>query len=185
MANSSSIEKEKATAQFNKLAERLASVGLSTEVRAGDASSVLVFVRVLSEEYMYGEVYRSRYGPIFQKSLQQTLMYHRVNDWIHGIRAAAPEKETRRSLEAEPLHEGERLRIIHRLITNPETEGGAGITAKEGEWENVESIFALHNHAYNKAWIKKWSTKYLLDSKDLDEIRDRLGENVSFPPFRY
>ncbi|PSK55910.1 hypothetical protein B9Z65_4788 [Elsinoe australis] len=156
-------EKEKATAQFNKLAERLASVGLSTEVRAGDASSVLVFVRVLSEEYMYGEVYRSR-----------------VNDWIHGIRAAAPEKETRRSLEAEPLHEGERLRIIHRLITNPETEGGAGITAKEGEWENVESIFALHDHAYNKAWIKKWSTKYLLDSKDLDEIRDRLGENIAF-----
>ncbi|PNS15734.1 hypothetical protein CAC42_4186 [Sphaceloma murrayae] len=156
-------DKEKASAQFNKLAEKLASVGLSTEVRVGDASSVLLFVRVTSEDYMYGEVYRSR-----------------VNDWIHGIRAAAPEKNTRRALEAEPLHEGERLRIIHRLITNPESEGGAGITAKQGEWENVESIFALHDHAYNKAWIKRWSTKYVLDSKDLDEIRDRLGENIAF-----
>lgn len=105
----------------------------------------------------------------------------RVNDWIHGIRAAAPEKETRQSLEKEPLHEGERLRIIHRLITNPESEGGAGIIAKQGEWENVESIFALHDHAYNKSWIKRMSTKYLLEPADLDEIRDRLGENVSAP----
>ncbi|KAF4552273.1 Calcium-activated chloride channel-like protein [Elsinoe fawcettii] len=156
-------DKQKAIAQFEKLVEKLSSVGLSTEVRNGDASSVLVFVRVASEEYMFGEVYRSR-----------------VNDWIHGIRAAAPEKETRKSLEAEPLHEGERLRIIHRLITLPESEGGAGITAKQGEWKNVESIFALHDHAYNKAWIKRWSTKYLLDAQDIDEIRDRLGENIAF-----
>lgn len=147
--------------QFNKLIERLASVGLSTEVRPGDAQSLLVFVRVASEDHMNGEVYRSR-----------------VNDWIHGIRAAAPEKETRTSLEHEPLHEGERLRIIHRLITNPEDEGGAGIHIKQGEWKSVEAIFALHDHAYNKAWIKRMGTKYMLSPQDIDDIRDRLGENV-------
>lgn len=141
--------------------EKLASVGLATEVRNGDSHSLLVFVKVASEEHVYGEVYRSR-----------------VKDWIHGIRAAAPQQETQQSLQDEPLHEAERLRVIYQLITNPEDEGGAAITPKKGQWKNVESIFALHDHAYNKEWIKRWSTKYLLGPEDLDEIRDRLGEKV-------
>jgi hypothetical protein len=99
---------------------------------------------------------------------------------MHGIRATAPSKETREALEAEPLYEAERLRIIYQLITNPESEGGAGITPKEGEWENVESIFALHDHAYNKDWIKKWTSSYFLTTEDLDDIRNRLGEKVGF-----
>lgn len=94
------------------------------------------------------------------------------------MRAAAPEKEIRRVLESEPLYEAERLRIIYQLITNPESEGGAGITPKEGEWKGVESIFPLHDHAYNKEWIKKWSKQYLLKPEDIDAIRDRLGEKV-------
>lgn len=102
-----------------------------------------------------------------------------VRDWIHGVRAAAPPRETREALEAEPLYEAERLRIIYQLITNPASEGGAGITPKEGEWENVESIFALHDHAYNKDWIKKWASSYTLTAEDLDEIRNRLGEKAS------
>lgn len=112
---------------------------------------------------MFGEIYRSR-----------------VRDWMHGVRAAAPEKEVRDSLEREALTEAERLRIIYQLITNPVSEGGAGITPKKGEWENVESIFALHDHVYNKQWIKKWSTQYLLTAEDLDDIRNRLGEKIAF-----
>jgi len=112
---------------------------------------------------LFGEVYRSR-----------------VRDWIHGVRAAAPPKETREALEAEPLYEAERLRIIYQLITNPTSEGGAGITPKEGDWENVESIFALHDNAYNNEWIKRWSTSYFLKIEDLDEIRNRLGEKIAF-----
>lgn len=104
----------------------------------------------------------------------------RVRDWIHGVRAAAPEKEIRQSIQAEPLQEAERMRLIYQLITNPVEEGGAGITPKEGEWENVESIFALHDPVYNKDWIKRWSTRYLLTPEDLDEIRDRLGEKIAF-----
>lgn len=112
---------------------------------------------------MFGEIYRSR-----------------VRDWMHGVRAAAPEKEVKDSLEREALTEAERLRIIYQLMTNPKAEGGAGITPKKGQWENVENIFALHDHAYNKKWIKKWSTQYLLTSEDLDEIRNRLGEKIAF-----
>ena len=112
---------------------------------------------------MFGEIYRSR-----------------VRDWMHGVRAAAPEKEVRDSLEREPLTEAERLRIIYQLITNPESEGGAGITPKKGEWENVESIFALHDHVYNKQWIKKWSTQYLLTAEDLDDIRTVWARRLPF-----
>lgn len=97
---------------------------------------------------------------------------------MHGVRAAAPEKETRSALEKEPLYEAERLRIIYQLITNSKADGGAGITPKNGEWKNVESIFALHDHEANKKWIKKWSTSYFLKVEDLDDIRNRLGEKV-------
>jgi len=158
-------DKALAAARFEKLVQSLASVGLETEARPGGKHSVLLFIRVASEEHLFGEVYRSR-----------------VRDWIYGVRAAAPPKETREALEAEPLYEAERLRIIYQLITNPVAEGGAGITPKEGEWDNVESIFALHDHAYNKDWIKKWSTTYFLHAEDLDDIRNRLGEKVCYLP---
>lgn len=101
-----------------------------------------------------------------------------MRDWIHGVRAAIPEKETRQVLENDPLYEAERLRIIYQLITNDPEEGGAGITPKNGDWKNVESIFALHDHVYNKRWIKHWSREWFLKPEDLDDIRNRLGEKV-------
>ena len=141
----------------------MSSVGLATEVRNGDNHSVLIFARVASDDHMFGEIYRSR-----------------VKDWIHGVRSAEPAKQTRQSLENDPLYEAERLRIIYQLITNPQSEGGAGITPKKGEWESVESVFALHDHVYNKEWIRKWSTQWLLTPEDLDDIRNRLGEKIAF-----
>jgi len=156
-------DKAKAAAQFEKLCQALANVGLQTEARNGENQSLLLFVRVASDEHLFGEVYRSR-----------------VRDWMHGVRSAAPDKETRTALEAEPLYEAERLRIIYQLITNPTEEGGAGITPKEGEWKNVQSVFALHDHAYNKDWIKKWTSSYFLSIEDLDDIRNRLGEKIAF-----
>jgi len=54
-----------AKANFEKLVQALASVGLATEVRNGGKHSLLVFVKVASEEYLFGEVYRSRYGFFF------------------------------------------------------------------------------------------------------------------------
>lgn len=110
------------------------------------------------------------------RTLERHLRKNRVNDWVHGVRGQLPGKDV---LTSDPLYESERLRIIYQLITNPEIEGGAGITPATGEWEHVESIFALHDNDYNKDWIKRWSKKYLLTAEDLDEIRDRLGEQVS------
>lgn len=122
-----------------------------------------MFVRVASDEHMFGEVYRSR-----------------VKDWIHGVRSGEPAKETRATLEHDPLTEAERLRIIYQLITNGQNEGGAGITPQKGDWENVESVFALHDHQYNKEWIMKWSRQWLLTADDMDDIRNRLGEKIAY-----
>lgn len=76
------------------------------------------------------------------------------------------------------MTEAERYRIIHQMLTNSKAEGGAGITPKEGEWKNVESIFLLHDVAFNKKWVRDWSLKTFLSVEDLDEIRNRLGEKV-------
>jgi len=54
------LEKDAAISKFQKLVETLAGVGLATEVRPGENHSVLVFLKVASEDHLFGEVYRSR-----------------------------------------------------------------------------------------------------------------------------
>lgn len=70
-----SSDKALAAQQFGKLVEKLGSVGLATEVRQGDSHSLLVFTKVLSEDHMYGEVYRSRYGFLSRCAVQHLLTF--------------------------------------------------------------------------------------------------------------
>lgn len=122
-----------------------------------------MFVKVASETHLRTEVYRSR-----------------VQDWLYGVRAAAPEKEMQKAIDDEPVTEAERLRLAYLLITKSPSDGGAGITPKEGEWKRVESIFALHDHTFNKAWLKDISSKTFLDASDLARIKDKFGEKIAF-----
>lgn len=69
---------------------------------------------------------------------------------------------------------------MYLLITKPKAEGGAGVTPKLGQWKFVSSVFPLHNHAFNRNWLKQWSQKYMLDENDINEIRDKFGEKVAF-----
>jgi anoctamin-10 len=155
--------KAQAEAQFVKLIEALNDVGLATEVRNGDNCAVLIFIKVASDRHLKAEVYRSR-----------------VQDWLYGVRTAPPEKEVQQNVKDEPITEAECLRLVYLLITKPKNEGGAGITPKSGDWKCVESIFALHDHQFNKTWIKQLTSKYFLNSKDLVEIKDRFGEKIAF-----
>jgi len=79
----------------------------------------------------------------------------------------------------EPVSEAERLRLIYLAITKPKNEGGAGITPKSGQWKYVDSVFPLHDRHFNREWMKRLSTKYLLNQDDLDEIRNKFGESVA------
>ncbi|KAF8477055.1 calcium-activated chloride channel-domain-containing protein [Kalaharituber pfeilii] len=158
-----SADKEKAERQFERLVTALDRVGLRVEARDGRDGSVLLFVRIKSQRRFMAEVYRSR-----------------VKDWLHGIRPAAPDKETQKSLDKEPVTDAERLRLVYLLLTLPEGEGGAGITPKQGEWNLVESIFALHDRSFNKEWLKRWSTSWTISPTELDALRDKFGEKVGF-----
>lgn len=157
------IDKVKAEREFEELIKALNDVGLATEVRNGDNFAVLIFVKVASDRHLRAEVYRSR-----------------VQDWLYGVRVIAPDKDMQSNLSSEPIIEAERLRLVYLLITKPTNEGGAGITPKKGKWKAVESIFALHDHTFNKAWIKDLTSKYFLTQKDLTEIRNRFGEKIGF-----
>ncbi|RAL60301.1 hypothetical protein DID88_000078 [Monilinia fructigena] len=116
--------KVQAEEQFVKLIEALNDVGLMTEVRHGDNCALLIFIKTASSRHLRSEVYRSR-----------------VQDWLYGVRTAAPEKNMQEALSAEPMTEAERLRL---------------------------------------AWIKEITSKYLLTTKDLEDIKDRFGEKIGF-----
>ncbi|PNP45772.1 hypothetical protein TGAMA5MH_02512 [Trichoderma gamsii] len=156
-------ERAKAEAAFVQLIEALANIGLTTSVRCCDETSLLVFTRLASDDVLGQQVYSSR-----------------LQDWLQGVRITGPGSDVSQAIHDEPVTEAERLRLIYLLVTKSRNEGGAGITQGQGQWKYVESIFPLHNNAFNKEWLQKWSQKYVLEQSDLDDIRDRFGENVAF-----
>lgn len=159
-----SPDRAEAEAGFTQLIESLTKAGLASEVRGGiNNTSVLVFVKVASEQYLRSKIYRER-----------------VQDWLYGVRIKAPGRDIERVFTQEPISDAERLRLVFLLMTLPKNDGGVGITPKIGQWKFVESIFPLHDHAFNRQWIKQWSTKYLLTEADIDQIRDRFGERIAF-----
>ncbi|KAJ5152618.1 uncharacterized protein N7482_009096 [Penicillium canariense] len=152
------VDQSQATTQLEKLLRSLAEAGLQCEIRQGDESSLLVFVRA-TKKRLNRAVYRSR-----------------VRDWLYGIRNAEPEPAS----SITPQTEAERLRVISQMITLPTEEGGAGITPKLGEWKNVTALFPLHDEETNKKWLHEWSQKTFLSDDDLDQIRNKFGESVGF-----
>ncbi|KAK9776594.1 putative Plasma membrane channel protein [Seiridium cardinale] len=157
-------EQAEAEAGFTQLIEALTKAGLASEVRSGvDNNSILVFVKVSSDQYLKSKIYRER-----------------VQDYLYGVRIKAPEKDVNKIFDEEPISEAERLRLVYLLLTLPRNDGGAGLTPKSGQWKHVESIFPLHNHAFNRQWIKQWSSKSVLKEEDIGEIRDKFGEKIAF-----
>ena len=171
--------KTEAAEQFKKLIRALTNAGLQTEVRNGDGSSLLVFVRAADEKIFGDVVYRSRSDSLVWKLNLRTDQHDcRIKDWLNAVRQAQPDKDTQKCLTSEPLSEAERYRLVHHMITCPREEGGADITPKYGDWKNVESVFPLHNHKKNQQWLEEWTRKTFLNPQDLDNIRDAVGEKV-------
>ncbi|KAF9894460.1 hypothetical protein FE257_007963 [Aspergillus nanangensis] len=150
---------QKAIDQLERLLRRLHEVGLQSEVREADESSLFVFVRASNTKSLRHAVYQSR-----------------IRDWLHGVRNTEPEQES----EAEPQTEAERLRVIYHMITVPREAGGAGIIPEYGEWKNVTAVFPLHDDETNKECMRDWSSKTFLTPEDLDKIRNSFGESVGF-----
>lgn len=69
---------------------------------------------------------------------------------------------------------------MHHLVNWRKELGGAGITPGFKKWKNVSAIFPLHNDQANQRLLLHLSKKLLLNTKDLDQIRDLFGPKVAF-----
>ncbi|KAH0545382.1 hypothetical protein FGG08_000523 [Glutinoglossum americanum] len=153
---------------FEALVSSLYAAGLSVEARDGESDSILLFVKVADEEMLLSAVYQSR-----------------IQDYLHSVCQALPTKESSDTADA-TLTEAERLRAVYLLITGPKDEGGAGVIVQEakpskpGECGWVDAVFPLHDHKFNKEWLRVWSTRYILTVSDLDKIRNHHGEKIAF-----
>ncbi len=156
------VERAEAEAGYVELIKALSSIGLACEVRHGTKDSLFIFVKIASTKLLSQQVYRAR-----------------LQDWLHGVRAASPDSDVSQALQSEPVTEAERLRLVYLMMTKPENDGGAGIVEQTGRWKYVDSIFPLHNRAFNKSWMKRWGGKYLLEESDIHEIREKFGENIT------
>ncbi|KAJ4300413.1 hypothetical protein N0V88_003088 [Collariella sp. IMI 366227] len=167
-------ESAEAEASFTQLISALSSAGFATEVRPGAKSS---------------SSSSSSSPPPTSSSPKSTAPACRIGSTACGpLRPPLPDSNPhsnpadidRYFAEDEPVTQAERLRLAYVLITRPRNEGGAGITPQRGQWRFVQSIFPLHDHAFNRRWISEWSKKASLDEADIEQIRERFGERVAF-----
>lgn len=144
--------------------ETLTKVGLTTEVRPCDKTSLLIFIKAASEELLQAQVYRAR-----------------LQDWLYGVRVTSPGKDMKKCFEEEPITDAERLRVVYLMITKPKSEGGAGIGPNTKRWKNVVSLFPLHDVEFNRSLLMRdWTKKLFLEAQDIEDIRLRFGEQIAF-----
>ena len=80
----------------------------------------------------------------------------------------------------EGAFEAEDILSVYHLVNWPKSLGGAGITPELGQWENVKSIFPLHNEYSNQVLLRHLSRRFILTNDDLDQIRNLFGSKVAF-----
>jgi anoctamin-10 len=88
-----------------------------------------------------------------------------VTEWLHGVRLAAPDEQTRAAMDQETITDAERLRVVYLLITSSERDGGAGVTPGLDGWTYVESIFPLHDTKFNRVYFQYVRSNVGMDSE--------------------
>ena len=103
-----------------------------------------------------------------------------MKDWLYGIVQKHPggSKDT----VVDGAFEAEDVLSAYHLVNWPKSNGGAGITPGWGKWENVESIFPLHNEVTTLSLLKHLSSRLFLTVNDLDQIRNLFGSKVRRHP---
>ncbi|KAJ8104246.1 calcium-activated chloride channel-domain-containing protein [Lipomyces tetrasporus] len=163
---SSNVPNEKKTTEaiedaFRFLLAELVNAGFCFKVRVNKPGSVLIFVKA-SDAIVSIASYRSQ-----------------IKDWLFGIRTSAPVVPESQGTLGDDFTTAERLRLVHDRLTNAPKDHGLGITPGQGNWVFVKSIFALHDPEFNVDWIKRWSTKWVLDDAELDIIKNAFGEKIA------
>ncbi|KAJ2385882.1 hypothetical protein GGI05_004556, partial [Coemansia sp. RSA 2603] len=73
---------------------------------------------------------------------------------------------------ADGISVAERQRLVHGII------GAAGVGGGSGGSGGV-AVVALHDGAFNRAWVRHWARKWLVDGRDLRRIRAHFGEEIA------
>ncbi|KAG0308873.1 hypothetical protein BGZ98_006371 [Dissophora globulifera] len=158
---------QKTLKAYHELLQKLTAVGLQFETRPSGSDTLFIFVLCP------------------WTILKREATRNSIHDWLAGVKVAdtaetehllRPAKVRDNSLD--DLTDSDRIRLINELITAMPSEGGAGIYPREHEF--VESILPLQDRAFNKAWLKSWSRKTVVNHDDLSRIRDHFGEKVAY-----
>ncbi|KAL2192818.1 calcium-activated chloride channel-domain-containing protein [Corynascus similis CBS 632.67] len=158
--NYKDVEPKVANREITQLCEDLESVGLQTELRAGRDQTLLIFVKA-PRNVLGSYVYSSR-----------------LKDWLYGIIQTHPGGDKNSVVDG--AFEAEDILSVYHLVNWPKSNGGAGVTPRWGQWENVESIFPLHNEQANLSLLRHLSSRLWLTNHDLDRIRNLFGTKVAF-----
>ncbi|KAI1793434.1 calcium-activated chloride channel-domain-containing protein [Ganoderma leucocontextum] len=111
-----------------------------------------------------------------EQTLKRLVQRERYSDFLCGLPTVDPTGT--RDLSAEPLSPAERLRLVHSYVTSTHADGGLGVAPGSSAWDRVESVMVLHDHAFNEAWIRAWTTRQLGFVK-FDDIRQQFGDTVA------
>ncbi|BFZ57345.1 hypothetical protein PYCC9005_004397 [Savitreella phatthalungensis] len=146
--------------ELDRLLQAIESLGLRSAVRESSSEGGLLIFIKCPDGRLAREVFRAR-----------------QRDWLAGIRLAVP--EVNQSIFEDPITDAERLRLVHLILTAPEEDGGAALTPGLHPWRRVHSIFPLHNKEFDDRWLRRWSTKWLIDDAELEHVRNHFGTKVA------
>ncbi len=63
---------------------------------------------------------------------------------------------------------------MYTYVTATLADGGLGVAPGSSNWDRVESVMVLHDHEFNEAWIRAWTTRQLGFVK-FDKIREQVS----------
>ncbi|KAI8987519.1 calcium-activated chloride channel-domain-containing protein [Mycotypha africana] len=153
------------TESLKSLTTRLAKVSLRFQVRPGETDGTFLI--------MVG-------SPL--STLKQEYRRERIHDFLFGVRfdelTDGSQNTHKIDTDFENLTDAERLRLVYELMTEPQSESGAGISIETEKY--VEAIIPLHDEKFNKKWLDYLPKKWVLDDNDLTTIRDHFGERVAY-----
>ncbi|SPC67836.1 related to IST2 - Plasma membrane protein that may be involved in osmotolerance [Ustilago sp. UG-2017b] len=184
-------ERTRIGTEYDQLVSRIRSTGLRVTSREGANGSGQILIFVKADVQL----------------LHRLARQEALSDYLHGVLSVQPPPPRSSSLDAgqkkdvSGLHltPASRLRLVDSLLTLPsiashavqsasgkaQVPSGAGLRLGSSEFPHLVDMSAIHDPAYNSAWMKRWAhispAKILtgVGLEDLDSIREHFGEDVA------
>lgn len=165
-----------ATEQYTRLLEVLKNGRLDVVGKRGEQEGQLLVLLHSPENTLKQLVQRERCFLCGSCYLARPHLWHRYSDFLCGLPTTNPTRA--RDLTSEPLTPADRLRLVYTYVTATPGDGGLGVAPGSSNWDRVESVMVLHDHEFNEAWIRSWTTRQLGFPK-FDKIREQVCDSIS------